>query len=168
MTAVIRQLVAGDEDGFRVLRLAGLRTDPEAFGSSLAEEEAWSTDRYRRTLENNHVVGAFVQDRLVGTAGYYRLSGNTAHRGHVWGVVVDSAHRGQGIGTLLIEAVVRHASGHLAQLHLGVGCYNAAAIRLYQNAGFEIYGTEPRSLFVNGRYIDEHLMVRFLDKAPGK
>ena len=50
----------------------------------------------------------------------------------------------------------------------GVAVGNTPAIRLYQKAGFEIYGTEPRALFVNGRYIDEHMMVRFLDKAPGK
>ena len=48
------------------------------------------------------------------------------------------------------------------------GSKNEPAIRLYQKLGFETYGTEPRYLFGNGRYIDEHLMVRFLDKAPGE
>ena len=36
---------------------------------------------------------------------------------------------------------------------------NAPAVALYEHLGFKRYGTEPRSLLVNGRYLDEYLMV---------
>jgi RimJ/RimL family protein N-acetyltransferase len=45
------------------------------------------------------------------------------------------------------------------QVHLSVTTGNAPAVALYEHLGFTHYGTEPRSLLVNGRYLDEHLMV---------
>lgn len=164
MSIYVRQLQVGDEAAFRALRLDGLKSDPEAFGSNLAAEEAWTLERYAKTLANNHAVGAFLDDTLVGTAGWFRFDGNSAHRGHVWGVVVASQHRGRGVGRAVIDAIIDNAAKSVSQLHLGVGAYNTGAIALYSSAGFEIYGTEPRALYVNGRYIDEHLMVRFLDR----
>jgi len=35
---------------------------------------------------------------------------------------------------------------------------------LYESFGFKTYGTEPRTLFVNGQYINEHLMVLIVDQ----
>ena len=67
----------------------------------------------------------------------------------------------------LIEHLLDHAKPVVLQVHLGVAADNGVALALYQKAGFTIYGTEPRYMYVNGRYIDEHLMVRFFDKAPG-
>lgn len=163
-----RQLVAGDEAVFRALRLSGLKSDPEAFGSTFAAEEAYPLERYERMLANNYIMGVFASDRLAGAAAYYRMTGTSDHRGYVWGVIVDQANRGHGIGQMVLEGLLDHARGSVKQLHLGVGTYNQPAIKLYQRVGFEIYGTEPRSLCVNGRYIDEHMMVRFLDEAPGK
>ena len=166
MTFSRRQLVAGDEGLFRALRLAGLKTDPEAFGSSYAEEAAYPIERYERMLSNNYVLGVFAGELLAGAAAYYKMSGSSAHRGYVWGVVVDIEQRGHGAGLMIMEGLLEHAHHHVQQLHLTVGSQNQAAIKLYSRLGFEIYGTEPRSLFVNGRYIDEHLMVRFLDRDP--
>ena len=59
-----------------------------------------------------------------------------------------------------------HARHHVLQVHLGVAADNLPALRLYRQAGFELYGTDPRFMKVDGRYIDEHLMVRFLDRDP--
>ena len=49
------------------------------------------------------------------------------------------------------------------QVHLSVVTENESARRLYEALGFTIYGTEPRSLFVDGRYLDEHMMVLRFD-----
>jgi ribosomal protein S18 acetylase RimI-like enzyme len=86
-----------------------------------------------------------------------------AHRANLWGVYVRPEARGVGVARQLIEALLTSASGKVVQVHLSVVTGNEAALRLYRNAGFEVYGTEPRSLYVNGRYFDEHLMVRFLE-----
>lgn len=52
----------------------------------------------------------------------------------------------------------------LEQINLTVGHNNKSAKKLYQSVGFELYGTERHSLKINGQYIDEDLMVLFLDK----
>jgi len=90
------------------------------------------------------------------------------HRGWMIQVYVKPEHRGTGMSKALVEHLLDYATGRVIQVHLGVWSENEPAIRLYKKLGFETYGTEPRYLFVNGRYLDEHLMVRFLDKAPGK
>ena len=90
------------------------------------------------------------------------------HRGWLFQVYTKPSLRGSGASLAMIEAAVAHARTEVIQLHLMVGAHNTPAIRLYQKAGFAIYGTDPRCLYVNGRYIDEHMMVRMLDAAPGK
>src|SRR5690606_26901530 len=104
---------------------------------------------------------------LAGIVLYDRDEGERAsHRGWLLQVYVRPELRGTGAGLAMREAAAEHASREGSQLHLTVGTYNKPAIRLYEKAGFSFYGTEPRSLQVNGRFIDEHMMVRFLDKAP--
>jgi ribosomal protein S18 acetylase RimI-like enzyme len=39
---------------------------------------------------------------------------------------------------------------------------NTAALALYRELGFEVYGVEPRALKGASGYADEVLMVRFL------
>jgi RimJ/RimL family protein N-acetyltransferase len=46
---------------------------------------------------------------------------------------------------------------------LGVAAVNQPAIRCYERCGFQIYGTEPRAVFVEGKYYDEYLMSKSLD-----
>lgn len=165
MTLSLRQLVAGEGQAYRTLRLTALATEPRAFGSDYEREAAWPLTRHEQTLADCTVFAAFDAGTMVAMAGFSPVENQKSrHLGHVFGVYVDPAHRGKRIGERLLAALIAHAQGRVRQLHLGVGSYNGPAIALYQRMGFETYGTEPRSLYVDGHYIDEHLMVRFLDK----
>lgn len=166
MTLSVRQLGPDDAPVYRELRLNGLKSDPRAFASSYAAEAKQTLDDHRRTLENNFVLGAFEKDRLKGAVSYFvPRHASMTHRGQVWGMIVASDARGQGIGRSVLSALVEHArAAGLRQLHLGVGTYNVAAIHLYKSLGFCTYGTEPRALTIGNQDIDEHLMVLFLDK----
>jgi phosphoribosylglycinamide formyltransferase-1 len=160
----IRRLTEADAAAFRAIRLEALKTAPEAFGSSYDTERERSETEFAATLTRNYVAGAWLNDTLVGTAGFYSFaSSKEAHRGGVWGVFVHPDHRGSGIARALVEAVVSYARDHVIQLHLSVVTTNTAAVALYTRLGFSIYGTEPRSLSVNGQFFDEHLMVKRLD-----
>jgi ribosomal protein S18 acetylase RimI-like enzyme len=165
----IRQLNAQDVAAYRAIRHEALDNHPEAFVSTADELARRSDADMVRTLETMSVFGAVLPDgTLGGINAFLRNEGaKERHRGWMIQVYVRPGHRGSGMGQALVEHLVDHAGHHVLQLHLGVWTDNLPALRLYQRLGFSIYGTEPRYLFVNGRFIDEHLMVRFLDKAPG-
>lgn len=170
MSFTIRRLGLDDAPAYRAIRHEALANHPEAFVSS-AESFAQKSDaEIRETLSALTVFGAILPDgSLGGINAFLRPEGiKERHRGWMIQVYVRPEYRGSGMAQALVEHLVHHASSQVLQVHLGVWSENVPAIKLYERLGFETYGTEPRYLFVNGRYIDEHLMVRFLDKAPGK
>jgi ribosomal protein S18 acetylase RimI-like enzyme len=157
----IRKLDAADSAAFRRLRLESLDQAPEAFASSMAEEAALSEDEFAARLDRNVVVGAFLDDELVGMAGFYTLERiKTRHKGHVWGVYVAPQARRIGLGRQLMDAILGHASGVVERIDLSVTATNEPACRLYESLGFETYGLEKQALRWNGRDYDELLMTR--------
>ncbi|MET3897685.1 ribosomal protein S18 acetylase RimI-like enzyme [Devosia sp. UYZn731] len=169
MDFAIRTLTADDVPAYRAVRHEALVNHPEAYGSSPDSLAKRSDAELAAMFEQMTLFGVVVEQRLCGLAAFGQGEGERErHRGGLYQVYVQPSLRGTGAAPALIAAVLHYARGRVLQVHLGVGAHNQPAIRLYQKAGFEIYRTEPRALFVNGRYIDEHLMVRFLDEAPGK
>ena len=72
-------------------------------------------------LDGGAVFGAFAEGRLAGTAGFaIPQREKKRHKGVLWGVYVQEAARGQGIGRALVEAVIGHAAGRVEQLHATV------------------------------------------------
>jgi RimJ/RimL family protein N-acetyltransferase len=165
----IRRLTPSDARAYRAVRLEALVNHPESYGSSAESFAARNDEEIGASLDQMAFFGVFAEGGLGGIVAFGQTKGEREqHRGWLYQVYVQPRLRGTGAASALIGAAMEHAGGHVLQVHLGVGAHNQPAIRLYQKAGFEIYGTEPRALYVNGRYVDEHLMVRFLDEAPGK
>jgi ribosomal protein S18 acetylase RimI-like enzyme len=105
----------------------------------------------------------------MGTAALARQAGEKQqHRAAIYGVYVKPEVRGRGASRMLLEAVIAEARKTVLQVQLSVTTHNEPAIRLYRKLGFQTYGTEPRSLLVEGRYYDEHLMVLRLDEGSRK
>ena len=168
MTYSIRRLGEHDLGAYRKIRFEALSDHPEAYASTPENFAQRSDAELAALLRKMSFYGVFSEPGLGGILAYARSDGERErHRGWIYQVYVQPALRGTGCALELIETAVDQARDEVLQLHLGVGAHNKPAIRLYEKAGFSIYGTEPRSLNVNGRYVDEHLMVRFLDKAPG-
>ena len=169
MTYTIRRLTGEDVEAYRALRLEALTNHPTAFFSSAEDFLLRSTADLVEVLERLVFLGAITPaGTLVGMMAYERGLKRQSHRGSVFQVYVQPSMRGTGCAKALLEAIIDYAKPEVHQLHLSVESQNEPAIRLYQKAGFAIYGTDPRYMSVNGRYVDEHLMVRFFDKAPGK
>ena len=169
MSYTIRRLGPDDVNAYRAIRHEALANHPEAFVSTAESFAQKSDSDIRQALETLTIFGAEMPDgSLGGINAFLRNEGaKERHRGWMLQVYVRPEYRGTGMARALVEHLVDYARHHVVQIHLGVWSENLPAIRLYQRLGFETYGTEPRYLFVNGRFIDEHLMVRFLDKAPG-
>ena len=165
MRYLIRQLGPEDATAYRAIRLAALAGDPAAFASDAETERARPLDWYAQGTSTATVLVAFDGETPIAMAGLFRSERpKTAHIATVFGVYVEPRYRGQGLAKALMAEVVRTRPAEVIQLHLGVATNNIGALSLYKRLGFEIYGTEPRALRVEGRFIDEHLMVRFLDR----
>lgn len=162
---VVRRLLPDDAEEYRSLRLEALRLHPEAFGSSHAEESTRPLSSFADRIACGYIAGGFVDGRLDAMAGLLiPAQAKSQHKGLLWGVYVRENRRGSGVVDAVMTALLAHATEHVEQIHLSVAATNERAIGFYRRLGFESFGTEPRALKVNGIYIDELLMVKFMDR----
>jgi RimJ/RimL family protein N-acetyltransferase len=80
-----------------------------------------------------------------------------AHHGQ-FGISVDQAWRGKGIGTALIRVMLDWAREHptLEKVTLGAFATNHGAIRLYERMGFTLEGRREKFFKVGpGKYVDD-------------
>lgn len=166
---VVRRLTALDAPSLRQLRLDALVETPESFGSSYEEEHTLTLEDIRgwiTPLDDGAMLGVFVEDSLAGMVGVGRQRKlKMRHKAHIWSMYVAPAHRGQGLGRLLMLAAIAHARTMrgIRQVQLSVTANNTAAVQLYASLGFVEYGREREALCVNGKLYDETLMALALD-----
>lgn len=149
-TIIYRRLRAADCDDYRRERLACLASDPDSFGSTIAEQPAGKLrfEQYIETDDDDHFAfGAFADAQLVGIVAFnHETRAKTKHRGEINQMCVDAAYRGQGIGELLLRHIIDAAFTleGVEQIELGVVSHNTSAIRLYEKLGFRCFGVQPR------------------------
>ncbi|MGE5196858.1 MAG: N-acetyltransferase family protein [Anaerolineae bacterium] len=81
----------------------------------------------------------------------------------VLAIIVSSQHRGKGVGTLLLQALMRLAKDKfdMEMLHLEVYQGNPA-IHLYRRLGFEEFGYQSHFIKDNDEYIGKIYMQKIL------
>lgn len=159
----IRALGPEDAEALHALRAEALLAAPEAFSASPEDEAGLTAESLRARLGaggGSAVFGAFDGGTLVGMAGFARAErAKERHKGTLWGVYLRGDRRGRGLAEGLVAAVIAHARGQVRLLQAGVGVDNAAARRTYHRLGFVPYGVEVKALLVDGRFIDEELLM---------
>lgn len=138
----VRPFTAEEWPSYRAIRLRALLDAPDAFGSTLAAEEAlapetWAARLARSTSSGiDHALTAELHGALVGLA-WAKVDANDATIVNLFQMWVAPEARGQGVAGALLDEAVRWARARSAlALQLGVTCTNAAALRLYERAGF--------------------------------
>jgi ribosomal protein S18 acetylase RimI-like enzyme len=165
MELSVRRLSGTDVKSYRNIRLEALKTFPMAYGTSYKEAQDRSLESFRQSIENSALLGVYCERVLCGIASFQAATGGQSkHIGHIYQMYIRPDRQNNGLGLLLLTTIFKHAETRVKQIHLGVGTQNKAALALYKKAGFEIYGTERRALYINDQYLDEHLMVKFLDQ----
>ncbi|MBM3856372.1 MAG: GNAT family N-acetyltransferase [Verrucomicrobia bacterium] len=160
----IRVLQFDDWQQWKDLRKESILLSPTAFASSFEEEAGLADRQFQDWITKNVIFGAFQGDQLIGTAGFFQMElAKEKHRGVLFSVYVTPHERQQGIAHQLVEHVIQEAKKRVIQLHLKVVSSNASAVHLYQRHGFEVYGTELRSLKYQDRFFNEYLMVLRFD-----
>ncbi|HEY9783795.1 MAG TPA: GNAT family N-acetyltransferase [Candidatus Obscuribacterales bacterium] len=159
----IRVLTPCDAGIYLPLRLRALKEEPASFAESYEEAQHRSAASIADRLGNgtdSFVLGLFDKE-LIGTVGFYRKQGmKVRHLGVIWGMYLAPEYRGRGLGKNLLMAALQKANTieGLEQISLTVVTTNEAARQMYANAGFKVYGIEPRALKVNGEYYAEEHM----------
>ncbi|GAA5266036.1 hypothetical protein ACOSOMT5_P2463 [Acidiphilium sp. MT5] len=162
----IRRLNPIDAPDYRTIRLDALKHNPEAFGSTYETEQARPIAEFEQRLIDNIVFGAYVEGAIVGMAGLRRQVGQKdSHKAYVWGMYVQPACRGTGIGSALLHELILVSQTLVEQLTLSIVKGNDPAATLYRKFGFQIYGVEPRALKTADGYNDEIHMIKFLKSA---
>jgi putative acetyltransferase len=170
MAIVIRRAAAQDAAAY-----ARIMGDPAVFPGLMqmpyTNEELW-----RQRLVETSAPGktdlplvADLQGEVVGSAGLHPV-GPQLRRRHVMmlGISVLPSAQGQGVGTALMQALCDYADNWMGTLRLELNVYtdNLRAIALYRKFNFQIEGTQRGYAFRDGRYVDNHMMVRFHPHPP--
>lgn len=139
---------------------------------TLGAFEADTTDQPGAPAEGqaDALAESHPEERLVGIVAFVRAPGRkNRHIADIFSMYVASEARGKGYGRALVEELIARARSldGLEQLILAVVSSNTAARALYRTLGFEVYGLQASALKLDdGRYLDEELMVLWLERGP--
>jgi len=154
--AVTIRVAREDEwEAYRRIRLAMLKTDPGVFGSRYEDEIERTEDEWRRrtAVPDGAMFVAEVDGRWIGTANGAPWEGVPGVLG-LFGMWVEPAWRGRGIGERLVEAVVGDAGERgFPQVQLLVAEHADVPRRLYERCGFVDTGERTPIRPVPGAWI---------------
>ena len=121
--------------------------------------------RFEDRPKNVYTLVAQKDNKVVGVFSLY--TNDWPRQKHVakFGVYVDNSYQGLGIGSALLKAGIDFCFNwlNIIRLELEVNSDNERAIALYKKFGFEKEGVLRKSLFRNGKYIDNWVMSLLKD-----
>lgn len=131
------RLVADEWQDYRAIRLAMLQESPLAFGSTQAEAAGFDEELWRQRLADNVVFLARLGTTAAGSVMFSEYGMTDPDDCALYGMWVDPAVRGAGVGRVLVDAVIAQALAagkRRIVLHIVAG--NDRAGRLYERRGF--------------------------------
>jgi GNAT superfamily N-acetyltransferase len=169
-TPKIRTFAPHEWGTYRDLRLRALADSPDAFGSTLAEEQDRSDAEWSRRLalgadSRSHLpLVAEVHGEPIGLA-WGRIETSDPDVVTLYQMWVTPSHRGLGAGRMLLEAVIAWARARNASsLDLGVTCGDSPARRLYERVGFKPMG-EPQPLRPGSKLLGQPMRLTLRSRA---
>lgn len=121
----------------------------------------WTKAAFKDELDNQ-MAAYFVakeKEQCVGYAGFWKVAGE----GHITNVAVLPQFRQKGVGSLLIEALIKQARmDSLWLLTLEVRQSNYPAQQLYKKYGFEKIGERKR--YYSDTKEDAWIMTKFMEE----
>src|SRR3990170_3131214 len=130
---------------------------------TLEEERAYLRGQLTKMKDRQAVqLLVFLDDRLVGIAGVNMKDKIESHIGSL-GISLDQKIRGEGIGTLLMDVLLRESKKYLPTLKtliLSVFGQNKRALSLYKKFGFTEYGKLPEGVRFRNLFDDQVLMYK--------
>jgi RimJ/RimL family protein N-acetyltransferase len=159
----IHRLLPQQAAAYREFMLEAYAAHPEAFTSRVAERAAlplswWESRLTDAASPTAAVFGASESGILAGVAGLaFEKKEKTRHKAMLFGMYVSPAHRGQGLGQLLVTAALDYARSRpgIRIVQLTVTDGNRSAQALYSRCGFVPFGIEPFAVAVGTHYVSK-------------
>jgi RimJ/RimL family protein N-acetyltransferase len=104
----------------------------------------------------------FSNDQLIASTDIHLLDKTEKHIG-IFGIILNKDFRGEGLGTLLMELILKEAEKEIPDLKivtLEVYSTNLIAQGLYKKMGFVQYGLLPKGIYRAGTFEDAILMYK--------
>ncbi len=135
-----------------------------------AELERSVTDQAKRiqqyaNADGHLIVVALADGQIVGTLDFKNNDKLRIRHSGEFGMGIIPGFQGQGLGRLMLEALLEWAEQHpvIEKVCLGVYAENVAARALYQKLGFIEEGTLVKAIkLASGKYADEIRMYRWV------
>jgi ribosomal protein S18 acetylase RimI-like enzyme len=146
------------------MRMRAVTTNPESFGSTLADDSEISEEEWRRRLDNSPHYVAYDGDNPVGIMCAVPEQGEkNRHIVWIYSVFVEPDARGKGVAKQLLGRLIADQEQSPTAVKLMLqAANNESAVRLYEGAGFQRLALLKKQMYVNGSFVDEWLMERFL------
>ena len=142
---------------YREIRLESLKLYPGHFGSKYEEQKKLKELLFESIIKQedtqNFVIGAFDKNELIGICAFTERNGyNLMQTGSLIQVYVKKAYSGRKIGLNLVQKTIAEAVKvrDIQKIILEVNKSNYAAIRVYEQAGFEPFNLEAEQDTLDG------------------
>ncbi|MGI6117230.1 MAG: GNAT family N-acetyltransferase [Bilifractor sp.] len=159
----IREILPGDAEQTLIFtRKTGGESDNLTFGEEGLPITLSAEQEYLQSVhedEHSVMMGAFAGKRLIGSGSLSGMPRRMSHRAEL-GLSVRKEYWNQGIGSRLLESLIRYARENRIELiYLDVRSDNSSAIHLYKKYGFRKTGSYPAYFKIGDAYYDFDLMV---------
>lgn len=157
MKTEIRVMSAADWPDVVRIYLAGIATGHATFETDAPAWQRWDEAH----LPAPRLV-ALTNEAIVGWAALSRVSGREVYAGVAEvSVYVDERVRGQGVGKVLLENLIKESEAHrIWTLQASIFPENVASIALHRACGFREVGTRERIGQLKGVWRDTVLLER--------
>ncbi|HYV94512.1 MAG TPA: GNAT family N-acetyltransferase [Chitinophagales bacterium] len=127
-----------------------------ATGDATFETESPSWEKWNESHLPFARLIAQQENEILGWAALSKVSDRCVYGGVAEvSVYVKSSARGRGIGTLLLEALIKESeANNIWTLTAGIFPENVSSIHIHEKAGFRIFGRRERIGKMNGKWRD--------------
>lgn len=135
----------------------GLAEDQESFRISPNDPQVFPT----KDSVDSFTLGAYECNQIIGVVSFDRDGSDREklrHKGWLVRMLVDSAHRGKGIGSALILALIGRVRTIEGIERINLTVMSSDARRLYEKLGFVCFAEEPEAVKFEGEYFTEYQM----------
>src|SRR5579871_4804684 len=154
---------------YKELRLQALFEEPQAFGSSYADESIKSDEEWKKRLENykkgehNWMFFAQVDKKLVGMLGAFQDATDIEKReATIIAMFVIEEYRGKGIAKMLMQRILQElAIKKMAKVKINLNVDQTIALKMYEKFGFVVQD-KVNYMMGDGKYHNEYKMEKML------